>query len=505
MKAKRYNPLIILFDLWSFVKNSFILIIYLFIIKAGSQSTLIKYGRLAFFVFAVGSIVYIFLSWVTAKYELDDDSFHLYKGLFSKTEQTIPFSKIQNVNKQTTLFHKILKVTSLQFETGIAGDDSTVTFEVISQKEADAIKNHIAEVSQKMITEDESLNDNQEAEVATERVQFTQENRTVHFTPTKQELIKASFTSFSFLMLIPFIGTIYFKIDEIYKIEVATETIISQIFSSAKTVIFLIVIFVIASIIFGISRTFLKYGKYEISSDDERIYIRKGILNEVDFSIEKNKVQAIQLNQSIIKRMLRLVEVEIISAGNLEMEDNSLEVSVLYPFLSIERAHHLINEILPTYEITQSMERLPKKSLIVKLIRQSFFWLLVTCSLLFLRDNFGSFEQFWWTVPLALFVISVIFMLLDYINTRYILNGEFVQFKKGSFSTTLFLTKRNKIFEVGATQSIVQRAFGLASIETINRAKPVHFDGVKDVPFGLAERFLQWYCGRLDEIEIDNS
>lgn len=503
MKIKRYNPLIIIFDLWDFIKNSFLVVIFLFIIKAGSDSLVIIFGQIAFVIFTIYSIIKYFLKWMTTKYELDDDSFHLYKGIFSKTRQTIPFSKIQNVSKQTTLLHRIFKVTSMQFDTGIAGENSAVIFEVITKQEANKIESHIVKARNNLGIGNEQSTCNSKVKAKIGHNHLEMENKTIHFTPTKEELFKASFTSLSFLMLIPFIWTIYFKIDEIYHLDEATETIVAQILNSSTTIVLIIIIFIIASIIFGVTRTFLKYGKYEISTDDERIYICRGILNEVEFSIEKNKVQAIQLNQSIIKRMLQLVEVKIISAGDIEFGDDSLEISVLYPFLSVERAHKLINKILPTYEITKTMERLPSKSFTVKLLKLVTFTLFVAGSSYFLKDSFGNFEQFWWTIPSALFFISVIFIFFDYINTRYTLNGEFVQFKKGSFATTLFLTKRDKIFEVRTSQNIFQKLFGLASIETINRAKPVHFDGVKDIPSTLAEQFLQWYCNRIDEIKID--
>ena len=47
------------------------------------------------------------------------------------------------------------------------------------------------------------------------------------------------------------------------------------------------VIFIFVAVIFGVVRTFLKYGKYEISSDHKNIYIKKGVLEEISFTISK--------------------------------------------------------------------------------------------------------------------------------------------------------------------------------------------------------------------------
>ena len=134
----------LLFHLCKLVRNSFFFVIFFFVIKAGSESTFITIWQGRFFYLAFGlTLISIILKWFTHKYELDYRSFHLYKGIFSKSERTIPFSKVQNVNRHTSFFHRIFKVTSVSFETGMTGEDAAVRFEVISRKEANRMETHI--------------------------------------------------------------------------------------------------------------------------------------------------------------------------------------------------------------------------------------------------------------------------------------------------------------------------------------------------------------------------
>jgi putative membrane protein len=56
---------------------------------------------------------------------------------------------------------------------------------------------------------------------------------------------------------------------------------------------------------------------------------------------------------------------------------------------------------------------------------------------------------------------------------------------------------------VKVTRNIIQQMVGLASIGTINRAKPVHHTGVDDVPLELAASLYQWYMGRRNEIKVE--
>ena len=502
IKVTRHTPLLIFFDLWKLGRNSICFVIYLYIIKAGSESTFITYGRAIFLLVLGMTFLSIILKWLTHKYELDNSSFHLYKGLFSKSERTIPFSKIQNVNRQTSLFHRMFKVTSISFETALTGVDATIKFEVISQIEADQIEAHIESAVRDELTTDHSINEPiglsskmNSANVNSDRI--------VHFSPTNGDIFKASFSSLSFLLLIPLLGSSYLKINEVFNLNLEAEGIYTQIISSWWMIMVIVIILVFASATFGVVRTFLKYGKYEILSDQQRIYIEKGVINETAFSISKEKVQAIEIKQSIMKRLFGLAEVKLTSAGSLSSGEDTLEINSLYPYLPVKQAYELISDILPSYKVTQQMTRLPKKSLWVRLLWPSWFWIIVTAVLLYFKPTFLKVEQGWFILSAVLLLFIVLIRLLDFFNTRYILNDQFIQFKAGSLNTSLFVSKRDKVIEVKVTQNIIQKMLCIASIGIVNRAKPVNHKGIDDVTIELADSFYKWYKERGKEINVE--
>src|SRR5690625_7745175 len=77
---------------------------------------------------------------------------------------------------------------------------------------------------------------------------------------------------------------------------------------------------------------------------------------------------------------------------------------------------------------------------------------------------------------------------------------HFIQEKSVSIATSLFVAKRDKVIEVEVSRTIVQKKFGLASIELINRAKPVLHTVVDDVPIEWADSFYGWYADRRNEV-----
>ncbi|MFF0828123.1 PH domain-containing protein [Brevibacillus sp. NPDC003359] len=504
MDAKRYHPLNVLFDLIIQVKHLFFPALILFVFNYDSTNAFITYGRIVFYIYVGGMLVYLALRWVSYKYRLDDTSFHLYEGIFTKKKQTIPYTKIQNVNRHTTLLHRIFRVTSIRFETGMVGDDSTVEFAVISLNEADRLE---AYTKQAVRFEREIEVEGKEGDTSsTEEIgtPYTTTERIIHFTPTKKEIIKASFTSLSFLGMITLLVWAYFKLTEYIDVEEQVEGLFSLITSSWTLITLTTVGLLVLSIVFGMVTTYIRYGKYEISSDHERIYIAKGVIEETAFSIAKERVQAIKIKQSLLKRMLGLAEVKLTVVGGDSYSDkDKQDVSSLYPFLPVQRAYEMIAEILPAYEMTEEMSSLPQKSLWVRLVRSSWIWIVGTGALYYFKPNIWGWEQAWWVISIALTLVVLVFEVIEFYNTRYTLNDHFIQFQTGSLTTTLFVSKREKIIEVNVKRDLLQKQLGLASIKTTNRAKPVSHKGVTDVPIELAEGFYQWYMGRRKEIKVE--
>lgn len=506
MEAKRYHPLTILFDLIIQVKHLFFPTLILFVFNYDSTNAFITYGRIVFYFYVGGMLVYLLLKWVSYKYRLDETAFHLYAGIFTKTKQTIPFAKIQNVNRHTTLLHRIFKVTSIRFETGMVGDDSRVEFAVISLNEADRLEAYTKQ-EMRLEKEPEAEAEGKEGDATSSGeigTPYATPERIIHFTPTKKEIIKASFTSLSFLGMITLLIWAYFKLTEYIDVEEQVVGIYSLITSSWIWITLTAVGLLVLSIVFGMVTTYIRYGKYEISSDHERIYIAKGVIEETAFSIAKERVQAIKIKQSLLKRMLGLAEVKLtVVGGDSDSDKDKQDVSSLYPFLPVKRAYEMISEILPAYEMTEEMTSLPQKSLWVRLVRSSWIWIIGTGALSYFKPNIWGWEQAWWVISIALTLIILAFEVIEFYNTRYTLNDHFIQFQTGSLTTTLFVSKREKIIEVNVKRGILQKRLGLASIKTVNRAKPVSHKGVTDVPLELADGFYQWYMGRRKEIKVE--
>ncbi|MDK8643096.1 PH domain-containing protein [Niallia taxi] len=487
-RTARLHPVKMLLDFVSLIKTNFIIIFFLYVIHFGTDSKLWLASQYLFAVFILLAIVYNFFNWFFYRYTVKDEAIHISSGVIKKSERVISLSKIQNIQKRTTVIHKLFNISSITMETGESGDNGSIALAAISKQEADWLETIAS------IVYDEEISEASEEEKDPDSIVETQNEREIHFIASKKDVLKASFTSLSFFALIPVVFTIYSNMEDLLPVTSIMGDWLKAIMRYWWMIAITLVIFTFIAIAFGVITTYWRYGKYQILSDSKRIYIRKGLVDEVAFSILKEKVQAIEVIQSPLKRILRLAEVKLVSAGETGEED--LKTNSLYPFLPVNRAYEIVHELLPEYKILPNMTSLPKTALVAKMLRPSILWLAALVVLLIFKQNL-------WYVSFAVLLIVYILRLLDFLNSSYIVKDEYMQMRTGSLETSLFLTKRSKVIEVEVAQSRWQRRFGLAKMGIVNRSKPIVHTSIKDVPYDAAVDFYYWYKKRGKDIRIE--
>lgn len=480
---KRQHPIKIVFDIAGFVKSNFFLFIILFVSHFGSEKMYMKIFQVLFLLYAIVQLLSIVLDWFTHTYSVEEEALHIRSGVFTKSHRVIPFYKIQNIHRHTSVFHKGLHLTSLTLETGETGDSSSIPLTVIRKKEADWLESYIHQ------PENVSAGDGEEAKTV------AGSERTVHFQVTRRDLVRASFSSLSFLALIPLLISFFSNIDSIFQMEVETSKVLTYLLDHIWMIVGVCIALLIIGVLFGLGVTFWKYGRFQITSDKDKIYIKKGLVSETSFSIQKEKVQAVKVIQLPMQRLLKIAEVKLVSAGDIGDED--LEVNSLFPYMPVDQAYEIIEKILPAYRLKKQMKKLPKKALYARLLRPSYFGIIAAIGLVYWKPEI-------WYMAILLFILIYLLRVWDYFNSRYIQHEEFIQVKKGSLQSTLILTKRAKVMEVNVKRSRLQRNLGLATIEFINRSQPIEQTDLTDVPASDASEFYHWYNKRMSDIHVED-
>ncbi|WP_066189107.1 PH domain-containing protein [Gracilibacillus timonensis] len=484
-ETKRMHPLMIPVSLIRTVKELFFLILVLFVFNWSSEALWVTIGRYLLFGYVLFSIVRYTLKWWRTYYHLTHSAIEIREGAMVLKRRHIPFDRIQNVQIQTPAYLRLFGVTSLKIETASGDEEASFAFLAITRTEAEKIEQALDQYKRDTHGEtDVSETETSEATVSGLTSDHSHETKTIHFTPTKKELGKAFLLSASYLILFPIIFSFVQQLDGVLDIMRYLEEAYTFISDSWLLLTLAILVVVLISVLFGVVTTYLKYGRYEISSDAERIYITQGILTEKHFSIRKKNVQAIQMEQSILKRWLGITGITLINAGG----DAGDSINSLYPFLPTKRAISLVSEMLPNFTITEDVGALPRKSLVARFCRFPWFWLIVTAVIFFF------FKSFWW-ISLVLLVLTLLQRYINYRYSGFVIHDEFIQLQEGGWVTSTLVTRRQKVIELSVEQSLMKQRFGLASLATINRSKPIFTQKLRDIPQEMAAGAYQWYVG----------
>ncbi|MFC7322527.1 PH domain-containing protein [Halobacillus campisalis] len=307
----------------------------------------------------------------------------------------------------------------------------------------------------------------------------------VNFRAGFKDILKASFVSFSFLLFIPFALSIISKLNDWDR--QVLDYLLNHEFSWGQLILFALVV-LIGGTVFGVVKTYSKYGNYEITSDQFYIYISKGGSHKSSLSIPKGKVQGIEVTQTISKRITRTAKVYLMVTGTSPSEVESYQ---LFPFLPLNRIRTLIPELIPQYRIAWPQIRLPKRGGLSRIVHPFCLGGVLTVGLFLWEPVPYGIVQPWWVYSILFFFVVVSAKWISFSRTRYNLDTEFLQLRTGILHNYFVMVKSGKITEMQMTRNLLQKYLGLGTIQSKNRSmKP---KVLKGLTIEESRRIYHWY------------
>lgn len=483
---KRLHPLQLIQSFVRLLANNIVFIVIIFVLRTGNESTFITSIRIGFLLIIAVQFIIMIANWWKTTYVFTNDSVHQYRGVFKKRHHHMHIEQIENIQQKTPVYFRPFHVTSLVLHTRSTDSKHAITFEAVSDTEAANIRERIDSFRKGELQVEQSETFQQE--------DVSEEKKTIHYTSDNKTLVRASVLSLDLIIIVPIALTIFERMKDILPIEEIVDTFVAIATKSWMTIGLTGLLLIILALLIGLVKTFLTYGKYEISSDEKRIFIKSGYLNEKEMSIQKANVQAIRMYQTPLKKWLHMSEIMLVSTATDEKD--GFGVLSLFPFLSTERAHTLIEELLPQFQLSKATTKLPKQALFMKMIRVPWVFLFVLAFVF-------TFKSSWAFILPVIFVGTYVGRYFDYRNSRYSFVDHRIHYYSGGLSSTLFTTNRKEIIEVEVTQSMIQQKLGLATIQTTNKSVPVHEESLADIDVEHAEQFIDWYGKRTNDVAKD--
>lgn len=295
MQSKK-GILVIYMNLLYKVLRAFWVLLFLFIQKFSkiSEETLTYiYLGLAFLLLFF--FVRAYLIFKNFQFKIEKEHFILKQGILKKTNTSIPFDRIQNINFKQNIIQQIINVHEVNVETA-GSTKAEISIKALSFKDAKALKNAVTIYEKQEITE----------ETLSEEKPFLK----IGFL----ELLKVSLTENhlqSLILLVAVLITFFQQINDLFDGLGQRETLdnyISENTSALETSVFLIVGFLIlltiTAVLSSVVRVVFKHFNLTVYIKNNALEIYQGLTTKKSVILKRNKIQHITVSTNPIKRKL---------------------------------------------------------------------------------------------------------------------------------------------------------------------------------------------------------
>src|ERR671913_34489 len=310
---------------------------------------------LAIFVFAALAALWGVLSWRATTYAVTGNSFRLNRGVFQKSERTIPLDHVQSVDTVQGVIQRAFGVYEVRIETAGGGaSEPDASLSALDRAAAQSLRREI-EGSQR------------------ERVEES-EGPTVLRRLSTGDLLIAGATSgqigvaFSLIA----VGSQFFD-------DFLSDDFVRRLIDTlAPNWLMLLLIFVPVGLLLAwflaIAGTVLAYADFTLSREGDFLYIKRGLLERREATIPLSRIQAIRVTEGVLRQHFGLAAVRVESAGYGEDVGVS---TMLFPLLRHDEVQEFLDAATPELAVNPALQKLPRRALRRYVFRATFVYLII--------------------------------------------------------------------------------------------------------------------------------
>ena len=432
------------------IRQLFPLIIVLFFGGSFGEN---GYFMVSVIVIGVLGFIYSIFAFLKYYFWLQDDKLVIQKGVFKKTKTEIPFDRIQTINFEQNLIHRLFNVVKLNMDTaGSAGAELQIN--ALDQTLAKNISDHILSRKTELPTtgaEVESANDRRH-------------KKTIFRLPIPQ-LLKVGITenhlkSGGFIILF-FIWIWENLRDAGLDVEEKIEDYVPDaeaISTSLMLVSFFVILFIVVSFLISLIRTVLKYYGLQMYRSGDGFIIESGLFNRREIAAKDQKIQILSWAQNLLQKWTSIYELRMrqassvansaqssITVAGLEWQDVSDTETYLFKERYTEVENIDFQPVDPYYRY-----------------RRMVFWTVLALPLFLIAYAVDS--------PRLMIITGVSYLLglvgshLSYKKKRWGISESMVMLRGGVFGNNAMMMELFKVQNVMVYSTPFQRRRALSSI-----------------------------------------
>ena len=478
---------------YSLGKNlkAFIPLLFVILLRESGREDKIGYYIIGFVIILLFIILNNYIRFRYFKFYINEDTeeFILESGWLNKNKTVIKLDKIQQVNLNQKLLHRLLNVYQTEIDT--AGSAQTeVTIKAVSAEVAQALKERLLQkrtASYEVFVEEDipekNITDETYKKVAISLGSLIKIGLTRHYIQT-------------FLLILLLLFQLIEKVDDYYTKD--DQSLYSEVmdYTAANMTGFLIVIGVVISLVIvilvNLTRTILKYYNYKISLENDSLLISYGLLETKNIIVRPPRVQFVKISQNYFQKLLNVLELKILQSDS-DKGDKKKGIGIDIPGVSPAEKEVVLQQIFN--------KMFEKRNGIAPHIRKCILHI-IWFVLLPVMVAFVVIYQYYdptylWILP-PVFVFLLFYQIITYKNAFLYADKEFIIFKRGFWDVEYSILEIHKIQQIRTYQYQWHRKNNIGSLAIYTAGGTLHFT-VSDYK-EINERVNYW----LYEIESKN-
>ncbi|MBW3567160.1 MAG: PH domain-containing protein [Proteobacteria bacterium] len=395
------------------------------------------------------------------RYDFGPQGLVIREGLLFRNVRNIDYRRIENIDTERNLLHRLFDVAQVSVETS-SGGGSEAVIRVLDLEAVREMRNRIFAVRTS------AAESPGETEVA-------EENTLLRLSPG--ELLRFGLIDNRGLIVVAAVFGLVAELGTEKLMETwATpwlEILPVEDFAAFGPMIqsFLVLSSIIGLIagtrLLSVLLAFITLHDFRLSQSRDDLRVRYGLLTRISLTLRRQRIQALHRKATLLHRWLGRESLTVDLAGGLRggdarQEDGSRSVRKpwLAPVCTPEKGEELVHVALPQVRLDEADWQRLAPGARARLFRiSSFLWLLFSIpAIIMLAGPLASF--------CTLLVLPFLWMHAHlYVKyTRWALHDDFLAVRRGWFTQRLSVTPRNRIQSVCVSESPFDRRHGMAGL-----------------------------------------
>lgn len=379
--------------------------------------------------------------WWRFLYKIEEGELQIKSGIFVRKNLFLTKDRIQVIDISSGVIQRMFGLVKVDIQT--AGSTSrAASLEAVTKSKAQEI-NRI-------------LRDNGEVKIEADEKETDQKERKIFSLPGKDLLVAAS-TSGRFGIALSILGTLFSQIEPVIRESEMFEYFFEMLPAQTDTflIISILLIFVVVAWLISFFSTLFMYGDFKVEVKEDELVISRGIFEKKRITIPYKRIQAIYVNEGLLRQPLGYGSVHLESAGY--GDDKGTGSIMLFPLISHKKISKLLHEILPDYNIKINGYKPPIRAARRYIFRSAFLLTLITAVMYWVL-----FPTNWiWLLP----ILSIGWGWLKYSDAAVAWDEDSVVLRNRNLSKTTSIVKRDRIQDVSVSESWIQRFRKLCTIQ----------------------------------------